>query len=184
MQTDHNGIVFYEPSDPAQPLHTTLNAGQTSVSQALDALEARVQEQTNFGKRYGVNNQTFPGNEVTRYEGFGPAGDNDFFGHVEPIGNYGIRVLEEGWYRLDGSIRFALGGTAATAQTRIMSSNQGGINVGINTRDTGNVVIPVTATAFLEANEVVWLAAWVSAERSTNLWGSFVETTSLVVHRL
>ena len=186
MQTDHNGIVFYEPSDPAQPLHTTLNAGQTSVSQALDALEARVQEQTNFGKRYGVNNQTFPTNEVTRYEGFGPAGDDDFFGRVEPIGNYGIRVLDEGWYRLDGSIRFSLGGSSSgvTAQTRLYSSNHGGINVGINTRDTGNVVIPTTATTFLEANEVVWLSAWVSASRETNLWGSFPETTSLAVHRL
>src|SRR5690625_4724127 len=41
MQTDHNGIVFYEPNDSPSPFHTLLNAGQTSVSQAFDALEER-----------------------------------------------------------------------------------------------------------------------------------------------
>lgn len=44
MQTDHNGIVFYEPNDSPSPFHTLLNAGQTSVSQAFDALEERFSE--------------------------------------------------------------------------------------------------------------------------------------------
>jgi|SRR5690625_192367 len=44
LQTDHNGIVFYEPNDSPSPFHTLLNAGQTSVSQAFDALEERFSE--------------------------------------------------------------------------------------------------------------------------------------------
>src|SRR5690625_7542014 len=44
MQTDHNGIVFYEPNDSPSPFHTLLNAGQTSVSQAFAALEERFSE--------------------------------------------------------------------------------------------------------------------------------------------
>jgi|SRR5690625_1189355 len=184
MQTDHNGIVFYEPSDPAQPLHTTLNAGQTSVSQALDALESRVQAQTNFGKRVGVNNQTFPADSSTRYSGFGAAGDNDFFGRVEPIGDYGIRVLDEGWYWLRGSIRFGLPQTPTIAQTRLYSSNIGGINLGIAPAGVGGTVVSTDATAFLEANEVVWMEGWLSTSHSTNLFSAFPETTSLAVQRL
>src|SRR5690625_86061 len=177
MQTDHNGIVFYEPSDPAQPLHTTLNAGQTSVSQALDALEVRLQTQTYFGKRVGVNNQTFPADSFTRYSGFGAAGDNDFFGRVEPIGDYGIRVLDEGWYWLRGSIRFGLPQTPTIAQTRLYSSNIGGINLGIPPAGVGWTVVPPDPTSFLGATEVGWRQCWLSTSKPTTLYAAFTETT-------
>lgn len=35
--TDSNGIYFYEDTDAVSPLHTLLNLGQTSVTNALDA---------------------------------------------------------------------------------------------------------------------------------------------------
>lgn len=35
--TDNNGVYFYEDTDAVSPLHTLLNTGQTSVSNALNA---------------------------------------------------------------------------------------------------------------------------------------------------
>lgn len=44
MQTNERGIVFYEPNDSPSPLHTMLNAGQTSINNAFEDLEERFAE--------------------------------------------------------------------------------------------------------------------------------------------
>ena len=36
--TDGKGIIFYEETDPVSPLHTLLNTGQQSISDALGKL--------------------------------------------------------------------------------------------------------------------------------------------------
>ena len=37
---DDNGIVFYEETDPISPIHTLLNTGQQSVSDAIGEIKA------------------------------------------------------------------------------------------------------------------------------------------------
>lgn len=39
--TDANGIVFYQASDPVSPLHTLLNGGQQSVSDAITTINTK-----------------------------------------------------------------------------------------------------------------------------------------------
>lgn len=48
--TDNNGIYFYEDTDAVSPLHTLLNAGQQSVSNALNA-NPRIWSVTNVAAR-------------------------------------------------------------------------------------------------------------------------------------
>lgn len=48
--TDSNGVYFYEETDPATPLHTLLNTGQQSVSNAVD-LTTRIFEVANTTER-------------------------------------------------------------------------------------------------------------------------------------
>lgn len=41
--TDGNGIVFYEETDPVSPLHTLLNTGQQSVSNAIEQINQDIE---------------------------------------------------------------------------------------------------------------------------------------------
>src|SRR5690606_2273879 len=76
------------------------------------------------GHRYAVQGQTIPANTVTTLGIFGSAGDT-VSGGVTTVGNYGLRVPEDGWYSLSGMLRWE--GSSPSTQLRIMDFTRGDI---------------------------------------------------------
>ena len=134
-----------------------------------------------IGKRLGTVNRTFAGGQVVLYDGFSSSGDT-FTGNIEPVSNYGIRILEEGWYRLDGSMRFDV--ASQTLQVRLYSSANSGLKVESLPNAGGGSAFSITSLNYLTVGDVVDLRVYSSVNNASRIWSSFPDTVALSAQKL
>lgn len=136
------------------------------------------------GHRYAVRGQTIPAYSTTTLAIFGSAGD-DVSGGVTTVGDYGLRVPEDGWYSISGMLRWM--GSSSSTQLRIMDFTHNNMlaNDFAYPADVGGVMSHVSVAAIrLPADTVIGLAAYATAERGTNTAASFDMTCHLSLAKI